>query len=88
VVGSTGVTGLTLGGGIGHLTAQYGLTCDNLVAAELVTPAGEIVRASEDQNPERVWEAPLQTEERRSWWRTRYLPNLQQLATSTSTASS
>src|SRR6187200_61013 len=47
VVGSTGVTGLTLGGGIGHLTAQYGLTCDNLIAAELATPAGEIVRASE-----------------------------------------
>jgi FAD/FMN-containing dehydrogenase len=55
VVGSTGVTGLTLGGGIGHLTAQYGLTCDNLFAAELVTPAGEIVRASEDQNPELLW---------------------------------
>jgi FAD/FMN-containing dehydrogenase len=55
VVGSTGVTGLTLGGGIGHLTSQYGLTCDNLLAAELVTPAGEIVRASDDQNPELLW---------------------------------
>jgi FAD/FMN-containing dehydrogenase len=55
VVGSTGVTGLTLGGGIGHLTAQYGLTCDNLIAAELVTPAGEIARASDDQNPELLW---------------------------------
>jgi FAD/FMN-containing dehydrogenase len=55
VVGSTGVTGLTLGGGIGHLTAQYGLTCDNLIAAELVTPAGELVRATGDENPELLW---------------------------------
>jgi FAD/FMN-containing dehydrogenase len=55
VVGSTGVTGLTLGGGIGHLTAQYGLTCDNLIAAELVSPAGKIVCASDDQNPELLW---------------------------------
>jgi FAD/FMN-containing dehydrogenase len=55
VVGSTGVTGLTLGGGIGHLTAQYGLTCDNLIAAELVSPAGEIVRARDDQNRELLW---------------------------------
>src|SRR5262249_43130538 len=55
VVGSTGVMGLTLGGGIGHLTAQYGLTCDNLLALELVTPAGEVVRASDDQNSELLW---------------------------------
>jgi FAD/FMN-containing dehydrogenase len=55
VVGSTGVTGLTLGGGIGHLTAQYGLTCDNLVAADVVSPIGEIVRATDDQNPELLW---------------------------------
>jgi FAD/FMN-containing dehydrogenase len=55
VVGSTGVTGLALGGGIGHLTAQYGFTCDNVLAAELVTPAGEIVHASEDENPELLW---------------------------------
>jgi FAD/FMN-containing dehydrogenase len=48
VVGSTGVCGLTLGGGIGHLTAQYGLTCDNLVGAELVTPDGDVVEADED----------------------------------------
>ena len=55
VVGSTGVTGLTLGGGIGHLTAQHGLTCDNLIAAELVTPAGEVVRAGDDEEPELLW---------------------------------
>src|SRR5438034_6436844 len=55
VVGSTGVTGLTLGGGIGHLTAQYGLTCDNLVGAELVTPDGTVVRAFPDENPELLW---------------------------------
>lgn len=55
IVGSTGVCGLTLGGGIGHLTAQHGLTCDNLVAAELVTPAGSVVRASSDENRELLW---------------------------------
>jgi FAD/FMN-containing dehydrogenase len=55
VVGSTGVTGLTLGGGIGHLTAQHGLTCDNLLAAELVVPDGSVVRASADENPELFW---------------------------------
>lgn len=55
VVGSTGVCGLTLGGGIGHLTAQLGLTCDSLVGAELVTPAGAVVRASEDENAELLW---------------------------------
>jgi FAD/FMN-containing dehydrogenase len=55
VVGSTGVAGLTFGGGIGHLTAQHGLTCDNLLAAELVTPAGETVRASADEHPEVLW---------------------------------
>jgi FAD/FMN-containing dehydrogenase len=55
VVGSTGVTGLTLGGGIGHLTAQHGLTCDNLIGAEVVTPAGEVVRAGEGGDPELLW---------------------------------
>jgi FAD/FMN-containing dehydrogenase len=55
VVGSTGVCGLTLGGGIGHLTAQYGLTCDNLVGAELVTPDGAVIRAAQDENTELLW---------------------------------
>ena len=52
VVGTTGVTGLTLGGGIGHLTAQLGLTCDGLIGADVVTPAGEAVRAGPDGDEE------------------------------------
>jgi FAD/FMN-containing dehydrogenase len=55
VVGSTGVAGLTFGGGIGHLTAQHGFTCDNLVGGELVTPAGAVVRAGEDDDGELLW---------------------------------
>jgi FAD/FMN-containing dehydrogenase len=55
VVGSTGVAGLTFGGGIGHLTAQHGLTCDNLVGAEVVTPDGTVVHAGEDGNAELLW---------------------------------
>jgi FAD/FMN-containing dehydrogenase len=55
VVGSTGVTGLTLGGGIGHLTAQYGLTCDNLLGATVVTPAEGIVRTEDDGHEELLW---------------------------------
>jgi FAD/FMN-containing dehydrogenase len=55
VVGSTGVCGLTLGGGIGHLTAQHGLTCDNLVGAEIVSPNGTVMHASEDENADLLW---------------------------------
>jgi FAD/FMN-containing dehydrogenase len=55
VVGSTGVCGLTFGGGIGHLTAQHGLTCDSLVGAELVTPDGSVVHASTTENAELLW---------------------------------
>ncbi len=55
VVGTTGVAGLTFGGGIGHLTAQHALTCDNLVGADVVTPAGEVVRAGADGDEELLW---------------------------------
>ena len=55
VVGSTGVAGLTFGGGIGHLTAQHGLTCDSLVGAEIVTPDGTVVQAGPDENAELLW---------------------------------
>ncbi len=55
VIGSTGVAGLTFGGGIGHLTAQHGLTCDNLVGAEVVTPDGAVVHASHDEHADLLW---------------------------------
>jgi len=55
IVGSTGVTGLSLGGGIGHLTAQFGLTCDNIVGAELVIPGGTVVHARPGENSELLW---------------------------------
>jgi FAD/FMN-containing dehydrogenase len=55
VVGSTGVAGLTFGGGIGHLTAQHGLTCDNLIGAEVVTPDGLTLHANRDENAELLW---------------------------------
>ena len=55
VVGSTGVGGLTLGGGIGHLTAQRGLTCDNLIGAEMLTPDRGLVQVSAGENPDLLW---------------------------------
>jgi FAD/FMN-containing dehydrogenase len=55
VVVTTGVGGLTLGGGLGHLTAQHGLTCDHLVGAEVVTPDGTVVETSDDENAELLW---------------------------------
>jgi FAD/FMN-containing dehydrogenase len=54
-ISRTGIGGLTLGGGIGHLTAQVGLSCDNLVSAEVVTADGGIVTASANENPDLFW---------------------------------
>ena len=55
VVSDTGVAGLTLGGGIGHLRNKYGLSCDNLGSVDIVTADGEFITASEDQNEDLFW---------------------------------
>ena len=55
IISTTGVGGLTLGGGLGHLTRKCGLAIDNLLEAELVLASGERVRASADENPDLYW---------------------------------
>ncbi len=52
---TTGVAGLTLGGGFGWLSRKHGLTIDNLISADVVTAAGEQVRASADENADLFW---------------------------------
>ena len=54
-VATVGVGGFTLGGGNGWLDRKFGLACDNLVAVELVTADGRILRADDDENPELFW---------------------------------
>ncbi len=55
VVSTTGVAGLTLGGGIGWLNAKYGASCDNVLAYDIVLANGSYVRASADEHPDLFW---------------------------------
>jgi FAD/FMN-containing dehydrogenase len=54
-VSTTGIAGLTLGGGFGYLTRRFGWTCDTVRSMEVVTADGQIVRASEDENSDLFW---------------------------------
>src|SRR5438132_401458 len=55
IIGSTGIAGLTLGGGIGYLARKYGLSCDNLLSAEVVTADGQVLVASEKEYDDLFW---------------------------------
>ena len=55
VVSTTGIAGLTLGGGLGWLMGKHGLSCDNLISADLVTADGQLLTASAEQHPDLFW---------------------------------
>jgi hypothetical protein len=53
--GSVGIGGITLGGGVGYLVRKYGLTIDSLLAADVVTADGQLIRVDADSNPDLFW---------------------------------
>ena len=55
IVSTTGIAGFTLGGGIGWLMRKYGLACDNLVSADVITAEGRFIKASAEQNQDLFW---------------------------------
>ena len=55
VISTTGVAGLTLGGGIGHLTRKYGLTIDNLLSVDMILADGQLVTADAKEHPDLFW---------------------------------
>ncbi len=55
VVSATGIAGLTLGGGLGWLNGRYGLACDNLIGADVVTAEGDLLRVGPDENADLLW---------------------------------
>lgn len=54
-VSETGIAGLALGGGFGYLRGKYGLTCDNLISAKIVTANGDLIKVSNEENPDLFW---------------------------------